>query len=53
MYSIAGQLVQSKTVTIGEDLTKLNVQGLDNGMYIIRVKLANGMTKAMNVVVGR
>lgn len=52
MYSVAGQQVLSKTVTIGEDLTKLNVQGLDNGMYIIRVKLANGMTKAMNVVVG-
>lgn len=53
MYSIAGQLVLSETVTIGEDLTKLNVQGLDNGMYIIRVKMANGMSKTMNVVVGR
>jgi hypothetical protein len=53
MYSIAGQLVLSQSVTIGEDLTKLNVQGVDNGMYIVRVKLANGMTKSMNVVVAR
>lgn len=53
LYSIAGQMVQSQTVTVGQDLTKLDVQGLENGMYIVRVKLANGMTKAMNVVVGR
>ena len=51
--NMTGQLVLSENIKVGEDSRQLNVQGLDNGLYMVNVKLTNGLTKTLNVVVNR
>lgn len=51
--NMTGQLVLSENIKTGEESRQLNVQGLDNGLYMINVRLTNGLDKTINVVVNR
>lgn len=49
--SLTGQVVVSQDVTVGQNNTVIDVNGLENGLYIFKVNLKNGLTHTMNVVV--
>lgn len=51
VLSLAGQRVAAQAVAAGVGHTVVDVNGLENGMYIFKVYLANGLSKTMNVVV--
>ena len=51
LINTVGQTVLTQSVKNNANSTALNVSGLDNGMYIVRVSLTNGMKHTMSVVV--
>ncbi len=42
LYNVSGQLVLSKTI-LSKSKAELNVSGLTNGQYVLRVKTDNGV----------
>lgn len=51
MLNIAGQRVASKSLDSGVESTKFDVNGMEDGVYVVKVYLANGMVETMQVVV--
>jgi hypothetical protein len=51
MLNLAGQRVAGKSLISGQESTKLDVNGLENGVYIVKAYLSNGMVETMQVVV--
>ncbi|MGM0477635.1 MAG: PA domain-containing protein [Bacteroidota bacterium] len=51
LVSLAGRKVSEQAIHKGVEQTKVDVSGFDNGVYIVNVKLENGLTKTMQVVV--
>ena len=51
VMSLTGQVVASQNVNESQNSTVVDVNGLDNGLYIFKVNLKNGLTHTMNVVV--
>lgn len=51
VMSLTGQVVASQNVSEGQNTTNVDVNGLENGLYIFKVNLKNGLTHKMNVVV--
>jgi hypothetical protein len=51
LVNLTGQVVASQAVQMGAESTSIDVNNLENGVYIVNVYLSNGLTKAMQVVV--
>jgi len=51
MLNLAGQRVAGQSLISGKSSTEFDVNGLENGVYIVKVYLANGMVETMQVVV--
>ena len=51
VMSLTGQRVRFQEVALGQAETVVDVNGLENGLYIFNVNLSNGLTKQLNVVV--
>jgi hypothetical protein len=51
VVNLTGQRVRFQDVTIGQAETIVDVNGLENGLYIFNVNLTNGLTKRLNVVI--
>ena len=51
LVNLTGQVVANQTVQTGAEGTKVDVNNLENGVYIVNVYLTNGMTETMQVVV--
>lgn len=51
VLNLAGQSIRSKSVKNGQMNLEFDVNGLENGLYIVRVSLSDGMVSTMNVVV--
>lgn len=51
VVSLTGQRVAFQDVANGQTETTVDVNGLENGLYIFNVTLTNGLTKKLNVVV--
>ncbi|MDX1652795.1 MAG: PA domain-containing protein [Brumimicrobium sp.] len=51
LLNLTGQTVIAQSVESGVAKTKLDVNGIENGVYIVKVYLTNGMTQTMQVVV--
>tara|TARA_B100000508_G_scaffold48272_1_gene37464 strand:- start:3618 stop:5342 length:1725 start_codon:yes stop_codon:yes gene_type:complete len=51
LVNLTGQVVAAQTVQTGAKSTKVDVNNLENGVYIVNVYLTNGMTETMQVVV--
>lgn len=51
LINLTGQVVANQTVQTGAKSTKVDVNNLENGVYIVNVYLTNGMTETMQVVV--
>jgi hypothetical protein len=51
LVNLTGQVVASQSVQMGAEFTSVDVNNLENGVYIVNVYLSNGLTKAMQVVV--
>jgi hypothetical protein len=51
VLNVAGQRVHSQEVNVVDAGAIVNVNHLDNGLYMFRLHLENGMTKTMQIVV--
>lgn len=51
IVNLTGQVVASQSIQTGANETTVDVNNLENGVYIVNVYLANGMTEAMQIVV--
>ncbi|MEX1191761.1 MAG: PA domain-containing protein [Brumimicrobium sp.] len=51
LVNLTGQTVASQRVSKGDVNSSIDVNGLENGVYIVKVNLTNGMTETMQVVV--
>lgn len=51
LVSLTGQRVKFQGVAAGQTDVVLDVNGLDNGLYLVNVKLRNGLSTRLNVVV--
>lgn len=51
MLNLAGQRVAGKSLISGAANTTFDVNGLENGVYIVKAYLTNGMVETMQVVV--
>ena len=51
LVNMMGQTVVSQNVTNTSETAKMNVAGVENGVYIVKVYLDNNMTHTMQVVV--
>lgn len=51
LVNLTGQVVASQSVQTGAEGTTVDVNNLENGVYIVNVYLTNGMTETMQVVV--
>ncbi len=51
LVSLAGRKVAEQSIHKGVEQAKVDVTNFDNGVYIVNVKLANGLTKTMQIVV--
>lgn len=49
--NLTGQLVRSASVEKGQMQKTIDVNGLENGLYLFRVNLSNGLFTTLNVVV--
>lgn len=51
MLNLAGQRVAGKSLISGHESTTFDVNGLENGVYVVKAYLANGMVETLQVVV--
>lgn len=51
LVNMMGQTVVSQNVSNNAETTSMNVAGVENGVYIVKVYLTNNMTHTMQVVV--
>jgi len=51
MLNLTGQRVAGKSLISGQESAKFDVNGLENGVYIVKAYLSNGMIETMQVVV--
>ncbi len=51
LVNLTGQVVSAQSVQTGAESTKVDVNNLENGVYIVNVYLVNGMTETMQIVV--
>lgn len=51
LVNLTGQVVSAQAVQAGAESTKMDVNNLENGVYIVNVYLTNGMTETMQIVV--
>ena len=51
LINLTGQTVTNQSIQTGASNTTLDVSGVENGVYIVRVTLENQLTKTMRVVV--
>lgn len=51
MLNLTGQRVAGKSLISGSESTTFDVNGLENGVYVVKAYLANGMVETMQVVV--
>jgi hypothetical protein len=51
MLNLTGQRVAGKSLISGQESTVFDVNGLENGVYVVKAYLTNGMVETMQVVV--
>lgn len=51
MINLTGQRVAGQSIASDNTSTKIDVNGLENGVYIVKAYLSNGMVETMQVVV--
>jgi hypothetical protein len=52
LLNMTGQRVAGKSLDSGVESTTFDVNGLENGVYIVKAYMANGMVETMQVIVG-